>query len=284
MRALPFFLILVLLLGCAQPSEEAAEEAAAPPEGTTIPGPSEEPGETAPSQEPEETAPPKEPEGFGLESEDIEYYSVGWEIHATVYPAEKAPQTAILLLPMLDHTRDSYPQSFIGQLHEEIPDAMVVAMDMRGHGESTNLGTWESFDSAQFKDMRTDILNTMDYIDENYPSVDNYYVVGASMGSTAAILAGAMDNDIEKIAMISPGMEYMDVSIETAADDYVHRLLLAAASGDTYSADSVYEIESISSSQITKKIYGGSGHGTDLFEATEDESEPLADVITDFLK
>ena len=276
MRVLPFFLALVLLLGCAQPEEPGAAattggagEAAPPSEGTT---PTEEP---APSQPPAET---------GLESEDIEYYSLGWEMHATAYPAQKAPQTAILLLPMLGETRDSYPQSFIEQLHEEIPDAMVFAMDMRGHGESTNLGTWENFDSAQFKDTRNDVLNAMVYIDENYPSVDNYYIVGTSIGSTTAILAGAMDNDIEKIAMISPGMEYQGVSIESAADDYVHHLLLVAASDDAYSYSSVSELESISSSQITKKIYSGSWHGTDLFEATEDESEPLADVITDFLK
>lgn len=272
MRVLPFFLILILFFGCVQPSEETAEDVL-PSEGTAPQ--SEEPGVAVSPPAPEET---------GLEAEDIGYYSAGWEIYATVYPAEKAPQTAVLLLPMLGHTRDSYPQSFIEQIHEEIPDTLVVAIDMRGHGMSTNLGTWENFDSAQFKDMRNDVLSAMDYIDENYPSVDKYHLVGASIGSTAAILAGAMDNDIEKIAMISPGMEYRDVSIERAADDYIHFLLLVAASEDKYSADSVYEIESISSSQITTKIYSGSEHGTDLFKATEDESTPLADLIVDFLK
>jgi len=127
-------------------------------------------------------------------------------------------------------------------------------------------------------------LSAKSYFAPKHPTVEQYYVVGASIGSTAAVMAGAQDNDIVKIAMISPGMEYKDVNIERSVDDYKKRLLIVAASGDSYSSSSATEINSISSSQKILKIYGGSAHGTDLFDATKDESEPLSDVLVNFLK
>lgn len=246
-----------------------------------------EPEETEDEEQelPEQPEEQEEPEQTDLKSEDVSFYSYGWEIHATVYEnINKNPSKAVFLLPMLGETRESYPQSFITRLHDEFPELMIMAIDSRGHGESTNLGTWEDFDMAQFKDMQNDVISGMAYVESTYPTVKEYYVIGASIGSTSAILAGARDRDIVKIAMISPGMEYKEVNIEDAAEDYQRPLLLVAAIDDYYSLTSTTDINSLSSSQVTKKLYSGSAHGTDLFEATKDEDEPLEDVIVDFLK
>jgi pimeloyl-ACP methyl ester carboxylesterase len=185
---------------------------------------------------------------------------------------------------MLGQTRDTYPPSFIKRLHDEIPNAVVLTIDPRGHGQSTSLGTYDDFGTFEFQAMQNDIVSAKQAITDRYPIAKQYYVVGASIGSTSAIIAGARDRDIVKIAMLSPGMEYQGVDIEDAADTYNRPLLLAAASGDSYSANSVTLIESISTSQVTTKTYSGSAHGTDLFDATKGESEPLDDVILDFLK
>lgn len=275
-------LSIILLFGCIQLGpQEIPEDETMPPAPPTTP----EAGPPA-EEEPETTEPaPPPPEAPALESEEITYKSLGWNIHGTLYESKnKEPTKVIILLPMLDHTRSSYPASFIERLHDEVPDAMVLAIDMRGHGESTNLGTWEKFDAAGFKDMKTDVLSVKPYFDSNHPTVENYYVVGASIGSTAAVLAGAQERHIIKIAMISPGMEYKDVNIESAVDDYRRSLLLVAASGDSYAVSSASQIYELSRSQKILKTYGGSAHGTDLFDATEDESEPLSDVLVDFLK
>jgi len=286
MRALPLFslfALFVMMFGCAGPEEAPsaalpdetpeAPEGPAPEEPVTAPeaGPAEPPAET---DEPE--PPPAAPAG-PLESEEITYSSFGWEIHGTVYPNDD-PTKAVILVPMLGHTRDSYPQSFIDRLHDD-PEMIVLAIDARGHGESTNLGTYEDFTKEDFRDMSSDIVRAKSYFDDNYPTVKEYYVVGASIGSTAAIYAGRQDNDITKIAMISPGMEYRDVNIESAAEDYVHKLFLAASSGDSYSTSAISEIKSISSSQVTSKIYSGSAHGTDMFDETSLETD-----LVEFLK
>jgi alpha-beta hydrolase superfamily lysophospholipase len=201
-------------------------------------------------------------------------------------PVNKAATKVIVLLPGLGETRGVYPNTLIQKLHDQIPDAVVLAIDMRGHGDSTNLGTWKDFGTAEFKDMKTDVLSVPEYIDPYYPNVKDYYVVGASMGSSAALNAGAQKNQITKIAMISPGIEYEGVNLERAADDYVHPLLLVAASGDSYSASSAGQIKSISPRpNVELKIYQGiSAHGTDLFGATQSYEDSLEDELVEFLK
>jgi hypothetical protein len=227
-----------------------------------------------------------QPSGTSLDSTEISYSSGAWKIYGTLYPAKmKTPTRAILLIPQLGKTRDSYPASFIESLHEQFPESVVVALDMRGHGKSTNLGTYSNFDTAGYKDMKTDVLSVKEYIEPNYPDIESYYVVGASMGSTAAILAGAQDTKIHKMVMISPGMEYQGVSIERACEDYPHDVLAVTSSGDAYSVQSASSMISIRGTAHTfVKTYPGSAHGTDLFDATVDEPQPMAAAIVEFLK
>jgi len=221
-----------------------------------------------------------------LESTEINYTSGAWRIYGTVYDSKNdEPTKAIILVHDLGKTRDAYSQDFIERLHDSVPDAMIFAIDLRGHGKSTNLGTYQSFDMATFKDMKTDVLGAKNYFKANHPTVNEYYVVGASIGSTAGILAAAQDMEINKLVMISPGMEYKNVSIDRAAEDYLKRLMLVASSGDSYSVDGVEGIDELShTTHKTIKIYPGSAHGTDLFAATEGDSEPLDTAIINFLK
>ncbi|MFH0884811.1 MAG: alpha/beta fold hydrolase [Candidatus Micrarchaeota archaeon] len=227
-----------------------------------------------------------QPSETSLESMEISYSSGAWKVYGTLYPSKiKTPTRAILLLPQLGKTRDSYPISFIESLHEQFPESVVVALDMRGHGKSTNLGTYQSFDTAGYKDMKTDVLTVKEYIEPNYPNIESYYVVGASMGSSAAILAGAQESKIHKIVMISPGMEYQGVNIERACEDYQHDVLAVSSSSDAYSVQSSSEMVSIRGTAHTQvKTYTGSAHGTDMFDATENEPQPMAAAIVEFLK
>jgi pimeloyl-ACP methyl ester carboxylesterase len=222
-----------------------------------------------------------------LKSKEISYMSGAWKIYGTLYEsAQKTPTKAIVLVPMLGSTRESYPMSFIEKLHDAFPDAIVVAIDPRGHGKSNNAGTWNTFDMAAFKDMKTDILTLRTkYVELNYPDVHSFYVVGASQGSTSALMAGAQDKTITKVVMISPGMEYRGVDITDAAIDYLKPLMVVSSSGDGYSAEAVSQIRSLSNRpELVVQSYKGTAHGTELFAETEGTSEPLEDMIVEFLK
>ncbi|MFH0737357.1 MAG: alpha/beta fold hydrolase [Candidatus Micrarchaeota archaeon] len=221
-----------------------------------------------------------------LKNREISYSSGAWKIYGTLYDSvDKTPKRAIFLIPMLGEARDSYPISFIEKLHDGFPDSLVVAIDPRGHGKSTNLGTWDDFDTAMFKDMKTDILSLRKYLQPAYPNVETFYAVGASMGSSSAIMAGAQEKTINKLVMISPGIEYQGVDITAGAEDYVHPILMVASTGDDYSESSISQIKTISGRpELETKLYPGTAHGTDLFADTADSSAPLEDVIVEFLK
>ena len=275
-------LVFILFLGCTQTGSvsdnttEVTEEPSIPDEPSDQPAIADEPAAEA---EP----PPEEPvEVTSLESEEIVYDSSSWDIHATMYPAQQpSPTKVIMLVPMLGETRDSYPIRFIERLHDEFPEAIVITIDPRGQGESTNLGTWEDFDSFAFKNMKLDILDSKKYLEPKIPTIKEYYVVGSSIGSTSAINAGAQVKYINKIVMISPG-DYHDVDIDDAVDDYAKPLLVVVGDDDRYSYQKTIEIKS--AAQQTKIYKMESAHGTDLFEATKDSSDPLEEVIIDFLK
>ncbi len=288
MRYLLFLSLFILVLGCAQPEQAPQQEtlpeapAEQPPPTEEPEAPVEEPGEPSePPEEPEQPAPEPE-ETTSLDSEEIVYNSYGWDIHGTLYPAvnKKNPTKGVILVHMVGKDRSSYPPSFIERLHNEVPEAVILNIDARGHGESINLGTYDEFIAEDWRAMASDVVHAKKYFKTNYPTADEYYVVGASIGSTAAIVAGRQENDIIKVAMLSPGMEYQGVNIKSAVDDYLHKLFLAACSGDTYSADSAKQVESLSPSQVTLKIYGCSEHGTDMLGTAKN----LENDLISFLK
>ncbi|MBU0527108.1 alpha/beta hydrolase [Candidatus Micrarchaeota archaeon] len=295
MKIFIFLILFGLLVGCTQtgapttktteqtlpdaPLEPASNQSESSDDST-------EPKEVVTEETlPNEVTEPEEDhvsEQSSLNSEEIMFKSSGWEIYGTLYTSKTDkynPEKAVILVPMLGQTRDSYPQSFVESIHNNIPDAVIITLDPRGQGKSTNFGNWDQFGLTEFKGMASDIAEARQYLKTRYPTIDNVYVVGASMGSSAGILATKLDSDIVKLAMISPGMEYRDVKISTSVDDYIHPLFLATARADYYSASAVSEIEAESSSKTTVKIYEGSNHGTDLFEGTTLESD-----LIEFLK
>lgn len=308
MRLLALFAILILVFGCVQlpgqkgggggtaptgapggtmPAFNGTSDPATPPENDTQPPPEpQQPpvqNQTQPAQNP--PIEPQQPPAPSIESREVSYKSSGWTIYGTLYESKNGnPTKAIILVHSLGKDRSEWPARLIERLHDSVPDALILAIDMKGHGKSTGLGTWEGFDVATFKDMKTDILAAKKYLAPEYPQATTYYLVGSSMGSTAAILAAQQDSSIIRLVMVSPGMEYRDVDISAAITDYRHEILAVAASGDAYSAEAVNEIKSIGDrNRITTKLYSGSAHGGELFESTKGDAEPLSDLIVGFL-
>ncbi|MCI0503650.1 alpha/beta fold hydrolase [Candidatus Micrarchaeota archaeon] len=307
---IPIILALVLFSGCIQlpggagtgsGAQSGPAENGAPSSGAGTPiGPQEssgQPEEAAQEPQPPADEGPKAPEEqqpsqppasqtAGLESQEISYTSGAWKVYGTLYgSASKSPTKCILLLHGLGQTRNAWPASFIGTLHDQFPEAIIVALDMRGHGKSTNLGTYQAFDMAGYKDMKTDVLSVDEAVDPIYPNIGQYYIIGSSMGGTAGLYAAVQDDKYNKLVMISPGMEYQDVDISRPLETYMHDILAVSASGDSYSADSADEILSMRGGTHTEvKRFSGSEHGTDLFAATEDANPSLSTAIVQFLK
>jgi len=213
-----------------------------------------------------------------------------WIIYGTHYPSQNAnPKVGIILLHELGANRSSF-DLLIPVLHETLPDADILAIDSRGHGESTNLGKYTKFNLAgDYRAMVNDIKGARDYL-AFFRNLQDFYVVGASIGSTTAISYGAEDSSIQKIVILSPGMDYKDVDITEPLADYHKYLLIVASDKDVQSAADAQTAYSTSGSDAALKkllIYKdiGSAHGTDMFNASENSADgKLTEVIADWLK
>ncbi len=228
---------------------------------------------TQPQQSYQNTTPP---------SYEISYDSDGWTVYGSLYPSIDTPTRLIILIPGLGTPRTQYPQDFILGLHDAVPDALILAIDPKGHGKSTNLGTWQDFTYPQFVDLHDDVIDGQSYAFSKFPSVNETYVVGASMGSTSAILAAGQDDHITKVAMVSPGIGFNNVDITGSVANYSQPLLVVASEGDAYSLNSAYEISSMKP-QASMAIYPGSFHGTALFDGTRGLNLTLSGLLIDFL-
>lgn len=291
MRGLFLILGILLLVGCVQPGEEISEEKEVPivtgEEPVTV--------EVVVGGEEEEEAPPpvvEEDPLAALEQEEMVFTTDdGWEIHGTVYYATHEgltyPDALIILVPELGEDRSVY-DDIILPLHNAFPGADVLAIDPRGQGESTNRGSYTSFQIGDYPLLKKDLEAIEEYYAFWHKSADKFYIISASMGSSVAMDYAAEHGIVKRLVMLSPGTAYHDFDITDEAALYTHRLYIAVGSDDRYSAGSATEIYNTVSSETGEKklktYYGTSAHGTELFDASKDTDEPLLESIIAWLR
>ena len=293
MKAIVLIFGLILLFGCVTvPTQPAGEQEAVTGAETAEEIPEEPVVVTIPVEEEEEE---EEPPVVEEEEDPLELINHkemtfdatdGWKIYGTVYYATSdTPKILIMLIPMKEQDRSSYDE-LVPLLHDAIPSADVVALDMRGQGKSTNLGIHDNFQTGDFRAMKNDLKAVRSYYSVGRPSVDTIYLVGASIGSSAAIDYAEETGEVAKVVMLSPGISYSGFDIEDYVELYLHELYIVSASEDSYSANSANQIYYLSPSDTRelKLYYGTSAHGTDLFDATEDSADPLLEKTVNWLK
>ncbi len=292
MKVIILVFAAILLLGCVQ--TEVPEEKEPQVINITV---GEEPEEEI--EESEEVPEEEVPEETEEETPEIELLrqkevkvttSDQWDIYFTLYYSKEehdvtAPDTAVILLHQLGSDRSSYDE-LVPSIHEALPTADVVAVDWRGHGKSTNIGTYQNFRTGDYRAAKKDLEKIKDKLGVLRPSIKKYYIIGASIGSSVALDYAEENDDVAKVIMISPGTAYHDFDITEDAEGYLHELYIAAASDDSYSSNSASQIYSMSPSDNKefKIYYGTSAHGMALIDATESSDEPLDELIISWLK
>lgn len=139
----------------------------------------------------------------------------------------------------------------------------VLAIDLRGHGESDL--DWQSFSIQDWKKGVNDIKRAVKFLVDKGLNTTSISLIGASIGANLALMYASEENDLQKVALLSPGLDYRGVEIEGPNKKYDHTILYAVAVSDSYSYDSVRQLYEESSAEKTLKIYAGKEHGTDLF-------------------
>ena len=171
----------------------------------------------------------------------------GVKLVGTIFRSEKPNSPAVLLLHQWQSDRHSY-DDFAKRMQGK--GFAILSIDGRGFGESTRAADGmkvppERTDTA-VKAMLGDVGAAFEFLSKQ-ANVDpsRVGIVGASYGSSLAILYAADNPKVKAVALLSPGLNYFgNMQTEPAVKKYGDRpLLLVAANDDKESADSVNKLK-----------------------------------------
>jgi esterase/lipase len=190
--------------------------------------------------------------------------SDGWIIVANYYPA---PGNAVILLHKFASDKSEWT-FFANELNQK--GYAVVALDFRGHGESTRNGraiTWQSFTNADFNDMTKDVSAARDWLTNK--GYDEYAIVGASIGANTALNYAVNDSAVKTIVLLSPGLEFKGIVTNQTIRNFTKPIFIVASNEDTYSARSATILYESTAGKKEIKLYDGAGHGVAMFARTD---------------
>lgn len=188
----------------------------------------------------------------------------------------KGSGNAVLLLHMLPATKESWNE-FAEKLNDE--GFTVLAIDLRGHGESTNNGTlnYKTFTDAQHQASIKDVEAAVSYLKKQ--GATNISIAGASIGANLALVYQSEHQEIKKTILLSAGENYRGVVTGPAAEALQEdqKVFFIEGSSDPSSAGTADVLSSALSGDREVMIYNTSAHGTNLFN---EHPELMQELIT----
>lgn len=204
------------------------------------------------------------------------------EIYSSSAGTKKAP--LVILVHQLRATRASY-EPLIRPLQDR--GFVVIAIDQRGHGESTRRAggadlDLKAFSAADWAKLPSDIRTVVDS-GTGLPGVDSrrVAVVGASIGANAAAIAGSADARVKTVVLLSPGLDYHGLKPESAMRAFKGRSLIVAGKDDQYSLQSSRELAAAAPDRARLVLFDAAGHGTDMFASHKELVGQVADWLKD---
>ncbi|MBI4276754.1 alpha/beta fold hydrolase [Candidatus Uhrbacteria bacterium] len=196
------------------------------------------------------------------------------------------PKGAVLFLHMMPAVRGSW-KSLAQELQKQ--QIMSLAIDLRGHGESTNKGglDYTTFSDAEQQQTRLDVAAAVAWLKAKGAKEQKIILVGASIGANLAIEYSAAHKAIPGVAVLSPGLDYHGVVTEPAARllQSSQKLFLAAsAPDDQYSYDTIVALAAATKAQVTKQALTNRGHGTEMTDSDQKLSKTLIQWIITTLR
>lgn len=199
-------------------------------------------------------------------------------------PDDETPAPAVILLHMYRSDRHAW-QPLMDRLHNE--GFAVLAIDMRGHGDSTApdsmrlVSRVQNRDETLFRSMYRDVMAAYDFL-ATQPHVDlsRLAVVGASVGCSVAIDYAARDASVDVVVCMTPGERYLGLNsrqhIARFAKHGQRPMLLLATEGERQASDVLGKI----CKHATVDIVGpGQVHGTRMFGQIDGIEQKIVDFI-----
>ncbi|MCA9249987.1 MAG: alpha/beta fold hydrolase [Phycisphaerae bacterium] len=181
-------------------------------------------------------------------------------------PTGRAISPAAILLHMYNHDRSTWTP-LIKPLHEA--GFAVLAIDLRGHGESIEPADMKLVDRVQerdpklFNDMHKDAQAAIKWV-RTQPNVDQerLVLIGASVGCSVSIDTMAREPSVDAIVCMTPGTNYLGVdSAEQILKTGDRPILLLATEDEREATDALAKAADNATGEI---VGSGRVHGTNM--------------------
>jgi len=206
----------------------------------------------------------------------------------------KAP--LIAMIPMPGQTHECF-QPFIDSLkHFFETDSSaadrifphLLSINLRGQGQSIIKGTdtldYTKMSDEEYQKIPRDIGSLMDkVVKDYYDKIDTsqIYIIGASLGANAAIMATAFMPYISKLVLLSPGEDYHSLKPGEAFKKFNGNTFMAISRRDKYAYESVQRLIALKQKNWILKIYPREGQGTDILKYDIAMQEMIKWLFTD---
>ena len=188
---------------------------------------------------------------------------------------------ALILVHPLDSNRREW-EPIVAAMPD---DLTILAFDMRGHGESVDrdghVVGWRAFATADWVQIVDDVNRAIDFVNEEL-APERLVLGGASIGSSAVLLAAVEHPEVVGVFALSPGRAYRGLDTITPAPSLSERaLLFVAAEGEAPAKEAAEELSRLSSGRT--RIVGGNAHGVRMVGAAPELPAELAAFVSSSL-
>lgn len=170
--------------------------------------------------------------GYAKETPVLLTTQDGWRLVAVHQPAQAGNKTVILLHD-LNKNKEAFT-SFKASLSKN--GIGYLALDFRGHGQSTGGGVFRSFAKEgvdnQFNKMTRDVDAAIDFLKKKGIPVEQIALLGVGLGANVAAKSTTFWPNISALALISPTANVRDVLAIPPMRLYKGNVLIAAAAAD----------------------------------------------------
>ncbi len=199
------------------------------------------------------------------------------QLEADYFPAAEEKAPAVILLHMFKSDRSAWAP-LVPHLHEA--GFAVLAVDMRGHGNSLKPDKFQlrerafNRDPSLFNSMYWDVEAAYAFL-ANEPGVDMTRVglVGASIGTSVAIMAASKNPAIDAVVCMTAGDNYLGVpSVDHIKQCKGQPILLMTREDERRATDILAKLNT----DAKARIYPGErAHGTRMFGKVEGVEEDI---------